>query len=136
MKKQIIYFLSLLFIITILAACGTNDENNNTTVSTSNSGQSEVADNAVRITISINNGEQFVNEQEVEIEAGANLLEVLEKTFYVDTNEDNEITSIERVKSNEEENTTWVLIIDDVLSQTLAKDYTLNGGEKITFDLQ
>lgn len=71
----------LLFLAILLIACSGNDgENVNTTVSTNETGTSEnVPENEVRITISINDGEQYINEQQVEIADGANLLDVLEK---------------------------------------------------------
>ncbi len=74
--------------------------------------------------------------QQVEIEEGANLLEVLDQTFYIETDENNELTSIERMKVSEEEDTSWHLFVNDELSDIPAKDYILSGGEKIVLDLQ
>ena len=137
MRKYIFILLLLGTMVTILAACSNNEEKVNTVVSTNETSESDkVADNAVRITISMEDGAQFLNEQEVEIEKDANLLEVLQQTFFVETNNDGEVTSIERMKANEEGNTTWNLYVNDKYSDIPAKDYTLNGGEKIIFDLQ
>lgn len=137
MKNKFIFITSLLLLVVILAACSKDDENSNTSVSTNESGQTEeIGENAVRITISLNDGEQFVNEQEVEIEEGEVLLNILEDTFFVETNEEDVVTSIERMQVDEEENTTWVLFVNDEQLDTPAKDYTVTGGEKITLDLQ
>ncbi|WP_405101364.1 DUF4430 domain-containing protein [Oceanobacillus sp. FSL H7-0719] len=138
MRKDIFILLILGAIVTILAACSNNEEEKvNTVVSTNETSESDkVADNTVRITISMQDGAQFLNEQEVEIEKDANLLEVLQQTFFVETNDDGEVTSIERMKVDEEANTTWNLYVNDKYSDIPAKDYTLNGGEKIIFDLQ
>lgn len=138
MKKQILILLILSSIACILAACSNNEQENvNTVVSTNETGDSEnVAKNAVRITISMEDGAQFLNEQEIEIEEGSNLLEVLQETFFVEINEDREITSIERMHVDEEEGTTWNLYVNDKYTDIPAKDYHLNGGEKIIFDLE
>jgi len=129
---------TILFIPFLLIACSEDgQENQLTSVSTNETGESEeVADNAVRITISTDDGGQFLNEQEVEIEEGANLLEVLKATFFIEVDEENEITSIERMQADEEDNTSWKLFVNDELSDIPAKDYSLEGGEKIIFDLQ
>lgn len=138
MNKRSIKLLIIMLILFILAACGNDEQNNqNLTVSTNETGESEeVATNTVRITISIDDGAQFINEQEVKVEEGANLLEVLAETFFIETDEDNNLTSIERVQTDEEENTSWELFVNDEKTDTPAKDYNLNGGEIIIFDLQ
>ena|SRR5699024_647092 len=137
MKNKLILFGSLILLTVVFAACSNDEENNNTSVSTNESGHSdEVAENLVRITISINDGEQFINEEEVEIEAGENLLEILRKTFFIETDEEDTITSIERMQVEEEEGTTWVLFVNDDKVDIPAKDYTVSGGERIIFDLQ
>lgn len=138
MKNKMWKSMILLSMFVLLSACSSNGQGDQTTtVSTNETGHSEeLADNVVRLTVSMDNGSQFVNEQEVEIEEGANLLDVMKETFFVETNDENEITSIERMQIDEEENTSWVLFVNDEISDTPAKDYMLNGGEKIVFDLQ
>lgn len=135
MNKKKLVVLCFIFIIGLLAACNGDDEASNSRVTTNDTG-TDLGDDMVRLTISINNGSQFINEQEVEIEEGANLLEVLEKTFYVETNDEGVIRSIERQKVDTEKNTKWVLIVNDEPTDTPAKDFTLTGGQRITFDLQ
>lgn len=138
MHKRLLMAFTILFIPFLLIACSEDgQENQLTSVSTNETGESEeVADNAVRITISTDDGGQFLNEQEVEIKEGANLLEVLKATFFIEVDEENEITSIERMQADEEDNTSWKLFVNDELSDIPAKDYSLEGGEKIIFDLQ
>lgn len=137
MKKTGLSWVILIISLMVLAACSEDSENTNTVISTNETGNTiEVPEGEVRLTVSLNDGEQFINEQQVKIEEGANLLDVLKKTFYVETDDNNEITSIERMKVSEEDNTTWKLFVNDKLSDVSAKDYTLNGGERITLDLQ
>jgi hypothetical protein len=132
-RTRIVGFLIILCSTLLLVAC--SDSEPTTTVSTNETGTSdEVPEDAVRITVSLDEGQQFINEQEVQIESGANLLEVMDETFFIETNEEQEIITIER-QGSEEEDTTWNLYINDEPSDTLAKDYTITGGEKIVFDL-
>ncbi|MCM3738831.1 DUF4430 domain-containing protein [Oceanobacillus luteolus] len=136
MNKLFIKSTIILLILILLSACG-DEENTSPIVSTNDTDSSEeVPENAVRLTISMYDGQQFINEQQVEIEEGANLLEVLDQTFYIETDENNELTSIERMKVSEEEDTSWHLFVNDELSDIPAKDYILSGGEKIVLDLQ
>lgn len=137
MNKRLINVLIIFAVLLFLAACGNSNEETTTTVSTNETGEmNDVPENEVRLTISINDGEQFINEQQVEIEDGANLLEVLDDTFYIETDEDDELTSIERVAISEEEDTSWHLFVNDEISDVPAKDYTLSGGDRIILDLQ
>lgn len=133
MKKQ--SKILVLLLLLLLAACNSGGKNTNVTVSTNQTGKTEeVPENEVRITISINDGKQFINEQQVEIENGANLLEVLADTFFIETDENDEIISIERREASE--NSSWKLFINGEITETRAADYKLTGGEKIIFDLQ
>lgn len=134
MNKKKLSVLWMIFIIGLLAACSSDDASNSR-VTTNNTGN-DLGDNMVRLTISLGDGSQFINEQEVEIEEGANLLEVLEKTFYVETNDEGVIRSIERQKVDPDKNNEWVLIVNDEPTDTPVKDFTLTGGQRITFDLQ
>lgn len=133
MKKKKLVVLCMIFFFGLLAAC--SDDATNSRVTTNNTG-SNLGDDMVRLTISLGDGAQFINEQEVEIEEGANLLEVLEKTFYVETNDEGVIRSIERQKVDPEKENKWVLIVNDEPTNTPPKDFILTGGQRITFDLQ
>ena len=133
MKKKKLVVLCMIFFFGLLAAC--SDDATNSRVTTNDTG-SNLGDDMVRLTISLGDGAQFINEQEVEIEEGANLLEVLEKTFYVETNDEGVIRSIERQKVDPEKENKWVLIVNDEPTNTPPKDFILTGGQRITFDLQ
>ncbi|GEN85399.1 DUF4430 domain-containing protein [Oceanobacillus sp. FSL W8-0428] len=134
-------FLGIMLIsFVLLAACGNNgdeNENSNTSVSTNESSgeEQELAEDEVRITITIDDGNQYVSEEIVQVEEGDILLNVLEDAFYVE--EDNGfITSIERVSDDEDEGKYWMYYVDGESSPVGAGEYELNGGEEIIFDLQ
>ncbi|GIO22592.1 DUF4430 domain-containing protein [Oceanobacillus sp. J11TS1] len=146
MRKWLKYFGVMLFAIALLAGCGNSnteqnspeeDANSNTTVSTNESSgaDEELADNEVRLTVTIDNGTENVTEEVVEVEEGAILLDVLKDTFYVE--EDNGfITSIERVSDDEDEGKYWMYTVDGESAPVGAGEYELNGGEEVVFDLQ
>lgn len=140
MNKWLKFLGIMLVSFVLLAACGNKgeeNENSNTSVSTNESSgeEQELAEDEVRITISIDDGNQYVSEEVVQVEEGDILLNVLEDTFYVE--EDNGfITSIERVSDDEDEEKYWMYYVDGEPSPVGAGEYELNGGEEIIFDLQ
>lgn len=139
MKKWIFQFAVIVMTIGVLFGCSTDDNTNqNTSVSTNNSSQSEeVAEDSVRITISINEGEEYVAEEEIEIEEGDILMDVMEENFYIETEYDGTfITSIERVAASEEEQTAWMFFVNDEMATVGASDYELSPGDVVVFDLQ
>ena len=85
MKKWMLQFGAIIMAAVLLVGCSSNDEteqNTNTRVSTNDtSNTEEVAEDSVRITISINEGEEFVTEQEISIEEGDILMDVMEEKF-------------------------------------------------------
>ncbi|RKQ37695.1 DUF4430 domain-containing protein [Oceanobacillus halophilus] len=138
MKKRHFIFIVLFLIIGGLAACSSNSDQtqNNASTSTTNSSQTEeVAENHVRITVSINDGEEFVTEDEVPIEDGDNLLDKMEEHFFIEQ-ESGFITSIERVQASEEEKTAWIYSVNGETPNVGAADYELESGDKVVFDLQ
>lgn len=142
MKKNMIQYLFILMAALALIGCSDDNENNesnsNTGVSTNQTSQSEeVAEDAIRITISINEGEEFVDEKEVVVEDGELLMDVMEENFYIETAYDGKfITSIERVAADEEEKTSWTLFINGEMAMVGAADYEVSQGDIILFDLQ
>ncbi|MBR3120747.1 DUF4430 domain-containing protein [Oceanobacillus profundus] len=123
----------------LLFGCSSDENTNqNTSVSTNNSSQSEeVAEDSVRITISINEGEEYVTEEVIQIEEGDILMDVMEENFYIETAHDGQyITSIERVAASDEEKTAWMFFVNDEMATVGASDYELSPGDVVVFDLQ
>lgn len=136
LKKWSLYLGVFALIIGLLLGCASDtEEGSNTRVSTNDSG--ELAEDEVRITISINEGEEYVGEEAVSIEEGDILLEVLQDNFYVETDQGGQfITSIERVEANDEDQTAWMYTVNGEMAQVGAGDYELSPGDKVVFDLQ
>lgn len=137
-KKWLKKFLFIFFITGLLVACSNESENTNTTVSTNDTSDTEeVAEDSVRITISINEGEQYVSEEEIPIEEGDILMDVLEENFYIETDQSGQfITSIERVAASDEDKTAWMYFVNDEMATVGAAEYELSPGDIVVFDLQ
>ncbi|WP_156289265.1 DUF4430 domain-containing protein [Oceanobacillus salinisoli] len=139
MKMWKIPLMTLLLLMGVLAGCASEESDeteNNASTSTTNSSQTEeVAEDHVRITISVDNGAEFITEEEIPIEEGDILLDVMEEHFYVE-HEGGFITSIERVEASEEEQTAWMYFVNDEMPTVGAAEYELSSGDKIVFDLQ
>lgn len=144
MKKWLTYLSAMFLALGLLTGCSNgadegdiSEENNtNTTVSTNeSSGKEDLAEDEVRITISIDNGKESVAEEVVQVEEGDILMDVLKDTFYVEE-DGGFITSIERVENDDEEGKYWMFFVNGEMAEVGAGDYELTGGEDIDFDLQ
>jgi len=136
MNSKWIQGLIILIAIGLLAGCSNNnsDTNSNVNLLTNETGESEeVAEDAVRLTISLYHGQQFVNETEREHQSDKSLLQMMKENFYVEE-EDGIIYSIERVEADEDEE--WRFYVNDEKSDLKPGDYEVQPGDKIQFDLQ
>ncbi|WP_249871897.1 DUF4430 domain-containing protein [Oceanobacillus saliphilus] len=139
MKKLGMLFSVIIMSVGLLIGCASGEETNqNTSVSTNNTSHSEeVAEDAVRITITIDEGAEFVNEQEIPISEGDILMDVMEENFFIETEFDGTfITSIERVAASDEDQTAWMFFVNDEMPTVGASEYELSPGDKVVFDLQ
>lgn len=136
MNRRFLQLLMLVVIISLLVACSNEHENPDVVVSTNETGDTEVVpEEELRLTISLDNGAQFINEEQIQLDEEASLLKIMRDTFFIETDEENEIRIIERMEANEDEGITWHLYIDDEPTDVSPEDYVPNGGEKIVFDL-
>ncbi|MEC2160360.1 DUF4430 domain-containing protein [Virgibacillus halodenitrificans] len=110
----------ILIIICLLAGCG--DEMSK-------------KENTVLITISKDNGSEYLHEKEISVEKGNNILDVMMNNFYVETNSRNdEITSIERLSIEENKGKQWYYTVNGEATTENPKNYELKPGDKIVFD--
>lgn len=143
MSKWLIRLFSALVIFGLLTACASEDANEEETASTNESSEEaesgqeseEVSEDSVRITISKDEEAEFIHEKEIKIEEGDILMDVLKENFYVEE-EDNFITSIERVAPKEDEKKAWIFFVNDEIAPVGAHEFELTPGDKIQFDLQ
>ncbi|GAB3791723.1 DUF4430 domain-containing protein [Virgibacillus kimchii] len=128
-------------VVSLLAGCGADDNNQEDASVTDPDGEqtenNDVAENedTVLITISIGEGSEYLDEKEIPIEEGDILMDVMKQNFYVEE-EGGFITSIERVSAEEGEEKGWIFFVEGEMSMVGAEDYELSPGEEITFDFQ
>ncbi|HLS08599.1 DUF4430 domain-containing protein [Lentibacillus sp.] len=141
MNKWFVRIASLLVVIGLLAGCGAGEEeqtesnNGNLQTATNESADGELSEDEIRITISKDNGTEYIAEEEIEIEEGAILMDVLQDNFYVETGEGGQfITSIERVPAEENEQKAWLFEVNGEMADVGAAEYELSPGDVVTFD--
>ncbi|WP_164668730.1 DUF4430 domain-containing protein [Virgibacillus doumboii] len=144
MNKWFLRIASVLVVFGLLVGCGAEEQdqeqvqvetNNQNEESTSGENTEEQNEDTVRITISKGNGDEYLNEKEIEIEEGAILMEVMKNNF--ELKEDGGfITSIEGVAAKESEKTFWAIMVNGEMAQVGAKELKLSPGDEVTLDLQ
>ncbi|WP_121639780.1 DUF4430 domain-containing protein [Virgibacillus sp. Bac330] len=141
MKQWLFRFGSFLVAIALLVGCG--NEDSGTTAPSSNQPsenqvtQEEQAEETVLITISKDDGAEYLHEKEIPIEKGDILMDVMEENFYVETEKNGEfITSIERLSAKEGEKKGWIYTVNGEMPNVGATEYELKPGDKVVFDFQ
>lgn len=135
MKSLFIWLFSLLLSFGVLAGCSTAEQSPNETSETKEqTSETEVEETTV-ITISQDNGEEIIAEEKVEVEEGAILFDVMEENFELEATEDGFITSIEGVSQDEEAGKYWMYEVNGEAAMVGAKEYELEPGDEVTFDL-
>lgn len=141
MKQWLFRCGSFLIAIALLVGCG--NEDSGTTSPSSNQPsenqvtQEEQAEETVLITISKDDGAEYLHEKEISIEEGDILMDVMEENFYVETEQNGEfITSIERLSAKEGEKKGWIYTVNGEMPNVGAAEYELKPGDKVVFDFQ
>src|SRR5690606_27572696 len=128
--------LLIFVILIVLGACSSNESNSNVITTTTNSSDSEeVKEGFIRVTVSMDNGSQYITEEEISIDEGKSLLDVMISNFFIEQS-NGKITSIERVKASKDENTEWKYFVNGEEIDVIPRDYIPASGDKIVFDLQ
>lgn len=143
MKKWLQLLSPLMVVVLILVGCSDDagDTNqaesaNNQTETENNNAQSEENEEEhVSITISEDNGEEVHAEEEVDVEEGAILMDVLKENFDIEE-DDGFITEIEGIESDEQEGKYWMYDVNDEMAQVGADEFELSPGDDVVFDLQ
>lgn len=141
MKQWLFRFGSFLVAIALLVGCG-NDDSGTTAPSSNQPSENQVtqeeqAAETVLITISKDDGAEYLHEKEIPIEEGDTLMDVMEENFYVETEQNGEfITSIERLSAKEGEKKGWIYTVNGEMPNVGAAEYELKPGDKVVFDFQ
>lgn len=138
MKKLLLLSTALL-----LVACGqtTNDtveeaapETVETTVESSTEADS-AQEEVINITVSVDGEVIEEGEQEVELEDGKNLLDLMEANFDIEQT-DGFISSINGCEQDEEAGKYWLYNVNGEMAEVGAKELELNDGDRIEWKLE
>jgi len=135
MKKILFVLLSLGLLFGCSNEGTTNDTSNNDASESAN--QEEKAE-IVTVVISKNNGEEIIEEKEIEIESGkeVTVMDVMQENFEVETQFDGAfVASINGVAGSDEEKTSWFYSINGEEAMVGANEYKVEPEDKIEFDL-
>src|SRR5690606_15474140 len=135
MKKILFVLLSLGLLFGCSNEGTTNDTSNNDASESAN--QEEKAE-IITVVISKNNGEEIIEEKEIEIESGkeVTVMDVMQENFEVETQFDGAfVASINGVAGSDEEKTSWFYYINGEEAMVGANEYKVEPEDKIEFDL-
>lgn len=141
MNNWVLRFISLAVLMIVLVGCasGENSEEgtgaNDTAEQTEQSQSSEQNEKTVAITISRDNGEEVITEEEIVIEEDAILMDVMEENFELEVDE-GFINSINGVAPDANEEKFWAILVNEEKASVGAEELELTPGDNVTFDLQ
>ncbi|MFC2948280.1 DUF4430 domain-containing protein [Virgibacillus sediminis] len=139
MKRRILWHLgALLLAMGLLAGCtGEESTQQESAPDTDqeNTQQAEEKEERVHITLSENEGEEIIAEEEVTITENAILMDVMKENFDIEE-ENGFITSINGIGPEEGEERSWMFYVNGEMAMVGAQEYELEPGDEVTFDLQ
>ncbi|MCC3358278.1 DUF4430 domain-containing protein [Bacillus sp. REN16] len=134
MKKLLFALLSLGLLFGCSNDQSTNDKSNTKASETANQ---EESTEIVTVVTSKNNGEEIIEEKEIEIDAGkeVSLMDIMQENFEI-VEKDGFISGIDGVEGSDTDKTFWHIAVNGEDLMVGAADYKLEPGDKIEFDLQ
>lgn len=118
---------TMLIAVALLFGCANNNEAENEA--------EEAIDASISITISEDEGEEIISEDDWDIEEGDVLMDVLKDHYDIEEDE-GFIESIEGVSPEEDEEKAWMYFVNDEMAEVGAAEYEVEADDDIVFDLQ
>src|SRR5699024_8067544 len=119
--------ITMIIEVVLLFGCSNNNEAENEA--------EEAIDASISITISEDEGEEIISEDEWDIEEGDVLMDVLKDHYDIEEDE-GFIESIEGVSPEEDEEKAWMYFVNDEMAEVGAAEYEVEADDDIVFDLQ
>ncbi|MEH7388276.1 DUF4430 domain-containing protein [Bacillus sp. JJ1521] len=139
MKKLLFLLLSLGLLFGCSNDQSTNDSSNNNKTDNNASENVSQEENAetVTVVVSKNNGEEIIEEKEIEIEAGkeVTLMDVMKENFEIEE-DGGFINSLNGIAGSNEEKTFWHISVNGEDLMVGAAEFKVEPDSKIEFDLQ
>ncbi|RDY70133.1 DUF4430 domain-containing protein [Halobacillus trueperi] len=130
MKKWNTLLTAMILAVGMLAGCGTQEGSE-----TSATQEEQVQEVTVQVQLSKNDGAEMIAEDEITVEEGTTLMEVMEDNYEVEQSE-GFINSIEGIAGNQEEKMAWMYTINGDEAMVGANEYEVEDGDEIVFDYQ
>lgn len=118
---------TMLIAVALLFGCANNNEAENEA--------EEAIDASISITISEDEGEEIISEDDWDIEEGDVLMDVLKDHYDIEEDE-GFIESIEGVSPEKDEEKAWMYFVNDEMAEVGAAEYEVEADDDIVFDLQ
>ncbi|MGP4060129.1 DUF4430 domain-containing protein [Halobacillus litoralis] len=130
MNKLYSMLLAFVLAVGMLAGCGAQEEGDE-----ANATQEEAQEVTLQVDVSKNKGEEMLAEEEITVEEGTTLMEVMEDNFEVEQTE-GYINSIEGIAGDDKEKMAWIYTINGEDATVGANEYEVEEGDEIVFDYQ
>lgn len=137
MRKIRLFFISVLSVFTILVGCADQNNNNSNNASEidNNDTNQEQNEAIIVVTLSKDDGDEVMSEEEVTINEGDILLDIMIEDF--DAKHDNGfITSIDGIEADDPNEEGWLYYVNDEEAPVGAAEYELSADDKVRFDFQ
>ncbi|GAB3052645.1 DUF4430 domain-containing protein [Virgibacillus ainsalahensis] len=137
MNKWMLRLGILMLVIGVLAGCGANDsqQEESTEASQEQPAETQESEESVTITLSKDDGDEVITEEEVAIEEDAILMDVMEENFDIE-HDGGFITSIDGIAPEEGEEKSWMFFVNGETAMVGAEELELSPDDEVTFDLQ
>lgn len=128
MKKWSNWFLVITTTMLLLVGCGTSEQENT-------KDQSSTEEGTIHIIISDEEADEVYSEDEVTIEEGAILMDVMQENYDIEE-EDGFIHGIDGISPEEGEQKSWIYAVNGEDALVGAAEYELSVDDEVVFDLQ
>lgn len=133
MKKKRYLFIILFLLIGFISGCATT-ENSETTTKEEKQVEA-VQEEKITVILSVDDGQEQIEEKEIPIEEGAILMDVMKEHFTIEE-EGGFIHSIDGIAPAEDEEKAWMYFVNGEMAKVGAQEFELSPGDEVTFDLQ
>lgn len=138
MQKWIFRIGTFLLTLSLIVGCSQADTGENSSVRQEVETETNIVNDEeakIVITISKDRGEEIIAQEEIAIEEGAILMDVLKENFDIEET-GGLITAIEGISQDEEEEKYWIYTVNGEMAMVGANEYELEADDEVTFDLQ
>ncbi|RWZ60227.1 DUF4430 domain-containing protein [Halobacillus fulvus] len=133
MNKMYALLVAFLMAVGILAGCGTTQSTDSQEVEEAPAAEEQSQE--VSVTVEVNDEGENLATEEITVEQGTTLMEIMKDNFDVEETE-GFINAIEGIQGSEEEKMAWMFNINGEPAMVGANEYEVEQGDEITFNYE